>query len=204
MPLVTLSASYGAGGSEVGPALAERLGVPFLDRAIPREVADRLAVPIADAQRHDQSDGTVVGRALRDLAPIGAMYGSPSLVVIDDDGYRSTTEEVIRAHAADDGAVILGRAAAIVLGAEPGALHVRLDGPRERRVEQAMRLEGIDRETAERRQAHTDRARNAYVRHFYRCDPCDRTLYHLMIDSTRLPLDACIDVILAATRTPRG
>ena len=31
--LVTVSASYGAGGSVVAPALAERLGVPFLQRA---------------------------------------------------------------------------------------------------------------------------------------------------------------------------
>ena len=31
--LVTVSASYGAGGSVVAPALAERLGVPFVQRA---------------------------------------------------------------------------------------------------------------------------------------------------------------------------
>ena len=35
MTLVAISASFGAGGSRIGPALAERLGVPFLDRAIP-------------------------------------------------------------------------------------------------------------------------------------------------------------------------
>ena len=35
MSLVALSASYGAGGSVIGPALAERLDVPFIDRAIP-------------------------------------------------------------------------------------------------------------------------------------------------------------------------
>jgi Cytidylate kinase-like family len=31
-PLVTISAAYGTGGSLVGPRLADRLGVPFLDR----------------------------------------------------------------------------------------------------------------------------------------------------------------------------
>ena len=40
--LIALSAAYGAGGSIIGPALADRLGVPFLDRAIPLAVADRL------------------------------------------------------------------------------------------------------------------------------------------------------------------
>ena len=31
--LVTVSATYGAGGAVVAPALAERLGVPFVQRA---------------------------------------------------------------------------------------------------------------------------------------------------------------------------
>ena len=38
-PVVTLASLYGAGGSVVGPRVAERLGVPFLDRAIPDAVA---------------------------------------------------------------------------------------------------------------------------------------------------------------------
>jgi cytidylate kinase-like protein len=42
----TLSASYGAGGSVVGSLAAERLGVPFLDRAIPSAVAERLGVAL--------------------------------------------------------------------------------------------------------------------------------------------------------------
>ena len=32
MTLVTISASYGCGGSRIAPALAERLGVPLLGR----------------------------------------------------------------------------------------------------------------------------------------------------------------------------
>ena len=32
-PVVTLAAFYGAGGTVVGPRVAERLGVAFLDRA---------------------------------------------------------------------------------------------------------------------------------------------------------------------------
>ena len=35
--LITVSASYGAGGSVVAPALADRLGLPFLQRVITSE-----------------------------------------------------------------------------------------------------------------------------------------------------------------------
>ncbi len=52
--LVVLSASYGAGGSrERAAKLAERLGVPFVDRAIPVAVAAELDVPVDEAEAHD-------------------------------------------------------------------------------------------------------------------------------------------------------
>lgn len=198
MALVTLSACYGAGGSQIGPALAERLGVPFVDRAIPREVADRLAVPLAEAERRDGSPGSALSRLLRDLSPLGAVFGAPAPAAAEDvDGFLSTTEQVIREHA-ERGAVILGRAGAVVLADDPRALHVRLSGPRERRIEQAMRIEGVDEQTARERQARTDRARDAYVRTFYRVDAHDPALYHLSLDSTRLALETCVELIAAA------
>ena len=63
MTIVTVSAAYGAGGALVGPKLAERLGVPFLDRALPTEIAERLAIPLDEAVARDESIG---GRALAD------------------------------------------------------------------------------------------------------------------------------------------
>ena len=67
-PLVTISAAYGAGGSRIGPAVAQRLGVEFLDRAIPTRVADRLHVPIDDALAHDESLGDAIGRLASSFA----------------------------------------------------------------------------------------------------------------------------------------
>jgi hypothetical protein len=61
---------------------------------------------------------------------------------------------------------------------------------------------GLDAETAARQQVATDKARAAYVRHFYRDmgrwdDPAN---FHLMLDSTALPLEACTKLIVAAAR----
>ncbi|HEY4830866.1 MAG TPA: cytidylate kinase family protein, partial [Solirubrobacteraceae bacterium] len=53
--VVTISASYGAGGSWVGPQVAERLACQFIDRAIPVQVAERLDVPIEHAEVHDEA-----------------------------------------------------------------------------------------------------------------------------------------------------
>jgi len=199
-PLVTISASYGAGGSQIGPALAKRLGVEFLDRAIPTRVADRLQVPIDDALAHDESIGDAIGRFVSSFALLPELAGAMVQAgVLGGEDYRRETERLIREHV-DGGAVILGRAAAVILRDEPHALHVRLDGPPERRVENAMKLESLERADAERLRKSGDRAREAYVRHFYGCDARDPALYHLVIDSTALPASAVVEVIAAAVR----
>src|SRR5919107_6217018 len=140
------------------------------------------------------------------LGQVGQAFGAPGALPEDTEGdaYRRVTERVIREHAARGGAVVLGRAGALVLRDDPTALHVRLDGPVEARIHQGMRLEGVDRKTAERHVQDTDRARHAYVQHFYRADARDPTLYHLVIDSTAIELEACVEAILAAARGRGG
>jgi cytidylate kinase len=67
-----------------------------------------------------------------------------------------------------------------------------------------MALEGIDAETAQRRQHKTDRAREAYGKRYYGCDARDSRLYDLVLDATRLEPGVCVEVVLAACRAARG
>jgi cytidylate kinase len=203
MTLVTLSASYGAGGSKVGPELAAALGVPFVDRAIPVTVAERMAVPLDEVLAHDETQGSRLDRLLRDFAPAVQVYAGGGAMIptaFEEHGYREATEQVIREHAERGEGVILGRAAMVVLLDDPRVLRVRLDGPADRRVAQAVAGEGIDHKTAKRRMKQTDGARDAYMQHFYRRDSHDPTLYHLMLDSTAFSITACVELIAMAAR----
>ena len=194
MTVVTLSASYGAGGSHVGPRLADRLAVAFIDRVIPTSVAERLAVSLDDALAHDDAVRGALERVLMRFAPAAQAFSGAAAPpeMLDERSFLRATEDVIRERCSEGSGVILGRAAAVVLRDRPGALHVRLDGPPERRLAQAMALDGSDRETAERRMRETDRAREAYLQQFYGVDARDAGLYHLVLDSTALTLDACL------------
>jgi hypothetical protein len=62
--------------------------------------------------------------------------------------------------------------------------------------------EGIDYETASAQQQRTDRAREAYVTHFHPEGGAwgDPRHYHLMIDSTAVSLDACVELIVLAAQ----
>ena len=130
--------------------------------------------------------------------PAGPTQSPPS-THHQDQHLRGHGEAGIHRLLAGGGGVILGRAAAVVLGKDRG-FHVRLDGPPERRVAQGAAVEGISEEQARERLRAADKARTAYVRRLYRTDPCDPALYHLVIDSTAIPLEAVIELILAAAR----
>lgn len=202
MQIVTISASFGAGGSVVGPAVAERLGIPFIDRAIPIAVARSLAVPLDEALDRDERRPSFFERIIASMAAAGTSMIGPTAVmgtITNEDDFRAATERVLR-ELATGGGVVLGRAGAVVLAKHRFALHVRLDGPRERRIERVMSHEQTDVDSATRVLDETDRAWESYVRFFYKTDPRDPRLYHLIIDSTALPLDACTELIVSAAR----
>lgn len=201
--LIALSAAYGAGGSIIGPSLAERLGVPFLDRAIPLAVADRLEVSYDDAAAHDERvSAGWLERVLTGF--VGGDTGVPAPLpseALSADDFRRATEEVLRRQAATGEGVILGRGAVVLLREHPGALRVRLDGPTDRRARQAMRIQGLQTGEAKRACAQFDRAHEAYFRQFYGVQIQDPALYHVVLDSTSIEFEACVEMIARAARS---
>lgn len=208
MTVVTLSATFGARGSEIGPAVAEALGLPFIDRAIPMRVAEKLGVSVADAQANDETVGTGFTRLISSMALVPDLAAGAGPIaynpVPDERIFREQTEKVLHEIAAGAGGVILGRAAALVLAAVPGALHVRLDAPVQVRLDFIQREHGMSESHAQRLIEDNDSARDAYVRHFYRCRMNEARHYHLIIDSVRLPAATVIAMIVDAATAIAG
>ena len=200
--VVTVSASYGAGGSEIGPAVAVALGLPFVDRAVPVEVARKLDVPLAEAERQDDAVDTGLWRVVSAMALVPELAGAGPQAYrtfSDEHAFREKTEEVLR-EIAVSGGVVLGRAAALVLADHPLALHVRLDGPEDARVARMVERSGRSEADVRREQRSNDAARAGYVRHFYRADPTQARHYHLVIDTTAIPWDTAADLVVTAAR----
>jgi cytidylate kinase len=199
MSLVALSASYGAAGSRIGPALAERLGVPFLDRAIPLAVAERLHVPVDEAVAHEDR-ASLLERVLRGFIA-GDNVAPTAMPATDSDAFHEATVSALRTQAATGEGVILGRGGALLLREDPRVLRARLDGPAERRVRLAMELEDLDEQTARRALRTTDQAHEAYARRFYDARLDDPSLYHVVLDPTALGLDAAVEMLVTAARS---
>ncbi|UQX86974.1 cytidylate kinase-like family protein [Jatrophihabitans telluris] len=211
MPGVTITANYGAGGSYIAPAVARALSVPMLDRAISTEVAAALHVSVQEAEG-GQLKRSLVDRFLGVLAPLsGGVLGAGTDAAPpenafpapeDSDLFREQAEVIMRSALAS-GAVIHGRAGAAAFQREPGVLHVYLGGATQARIVQGAAIEHVSLEQARKARAEVDRARAHYVRRLYNISIDDPSLYDLQLDSTRLPLDTCVELITLAYRSLR-
>ena len=202
MGVVTFSAAYGAAGAEVAPAVAERLGSAVPRPGDPGAGRRAAGVSVEEAEANDE---TVVRGLWRLVASLGTMPDPvggvlPTATLPDARAYRQQTERVLSEICDGAGGVVLGRAGAMVLQDRPDALHVRLDGPPERRLAAAVARSGRSADEVRREMDANDRTREAYVRHFYRCDPSAARHYHLVIDSTALPVETVVELVVTAAR----
>ena len=201
---VTIAATYGAGGSVIGPAVAKRLGLPFIERAIPVAVAEKIHAPLeaalADDAKHRSRAGGLLDTLLIGTGLFVGVPPTPDELGVAPDIEK--TEAILRRLADTTGGVILGRAGVFVLQGRLDVLHVRLDGDVEARCRAAAKRLDIDVGSAARQQRQADRARAAYVAHYYPRAGAwnDPRHYHVVLDSTSISHDACVDIIVAAAQ----
>jgi len=200
-PVVTISATYGAGGSVVGPLLAKLLGLPFCDRAVlpgaeedagARVAQGRCGEGVDSSERWAMAAAGFFGR----LAPawsLGTACVPPSAFGDRNEIRRRSESEM--AQALSRGGVVLGRAGAVVYAGEPSAYHVRLNGPQVRRAERGAVQEAISPAQAIQRMSETDGLRSALTRRLYGADWADPDLYHLLLDTTVLALESAADLL---------
>ena len=218
MPVITISRQFGAGGSTIGHALADRYSAEYLDREIAAAAAARLGVPERDAAEFDEREPGLLDRVGWVLAAGHADATAPdaeSLVAappMDADRLAEITQQVIREAAARGNAVIVGRGGAFILRDHPGALHVQLVAPLAARlaylrdrVEQAPADVRPDEASLERLCHEIDQARGRYLHHLYGVDWRDPAHYALVVDTGKLGIQAATDAIAAAAdRLARG
>jgi cytidylate kinase len=204
--VVTISASYGTRGGEIARQVADRLDLPFLDRAIPPSLAHELAQSGEIEESLDEPAPSRWERIIMGFANATTPMGPnqlPTEVIETPDRFRKENEAKLRDVADTTGGVILGRAGMAVLGSRADVLCARLDGPVEARIAQAM-AQGLDEDTARKGQRAVDRARDAYARVFFNVRQDDQRLYHVIVDSTALSVDASVDIIVRAAQDRLG
>ena len=196
---VTLSATYGAGGSVVGPLLARRLALPFADRLLPAR--DKPVAPSGEGVMRRSGRRNRAARSSLGSRTSTWRLNFPAPRDPEDlrDHVRDRVEESIgRSQKAAAPCCSDGRARSCWPD-HPGAFHVRLDGPPRTAGTPRRAVGGHSTSQAARaRLIETDEARARYTRRLYQHDPADPTLYHVVLDVTVLSASACVELLAAA------
>ena len=190
---MTIFEYYGTGADYVGHKVAEALGLPFHQQAFSSEAieAGKAAVDEEGAMLAQVFAGH--GRRVRRLRRTRCRH-DPAPEVRPDHGQQPHRWEL-----ADEGGVVLGRNGAVILAERPNTLHVLLTGAVEDRVERAARMRD-HLEQAAKRQVHEDQVRADISRVLYGWDPLLPDRYDLVLNTSRIPLDAVVNAILDALR----
>ena len=201
-PVVTLFEMYGSGAAEIGPIVAETLGVPWVPQALSSE-----SIEEAEVARAADPDEGLLSRILRMLGgtpnPLQDDSGGQALfAALDHDMVQQNTRTVLES--TRNGGVILGRNATVILADRPHTVHVLLTGRVEDRVARAARAAAISSDQAARRQVREDAVRREMSQRLYSWDPQDPSRYDMVINTSRFDVQRSTEIILVASRAALG
>jgi cytidylate kinase len=174
-PVVTVSRLHGARGGEVARTLATELGLDLFDREIIQRIAESThlserVVASLEADRDVLSDWLASIATNNYLSPVE---------------FRYHLSRVVGALARHGGAVILGRAAHLVLG-PGGALRVLVVAPLETRVRTVAERDGVDEREARRRIVCVEAERKAFLMKHFHSDFADPATFDMVVNTAVL------------------
>jgi cytidylate kinase len=176
--VVCISHLTGAHGSEVGQAVASRLGYVCVDEEIVARAAEKAgleAADVADAERRR----SFLERLREELPDLGAPPPA--------EHHRELIREAIHETADAGNVVIVAHAASIALAGREGILRVLVTGSANTR---ALRLaDGLVDEETEGAVRDSDAARADYLERFYGVEPELPTHYDIVVNTDVLTVE---------------
>ncbi|MEW5700888.1 MAG: cytidylate kinase-like family protein [Candidatus Zixiibacteriota bacterium] len=186
--VITVSRETGSGGRTLAARLARRLNFEFVDR----QILDLLIENTGARERLIASLDERTRSGI-DLWVEGILTGR----YVDRSEYRHLLAQTITTLAEHGDAVILGRAANVILRGR-GGLHVRVVAPRAQRIDNLVGPGHLVPAEAEKRVTRMDDERRRFYAQGFGADIDNARDYHLVINSGQMPLDAAEALILLA------
>ena len=193
--IITISRQCGSGGHTIGQALAEKLNIPLYDKKILEEVSRRsgLAEDVIENEGEYSTSSKIFNIAMgvynawdsgqRDTMPLREQINA----------YQT---EFIREVADKGGCVIVGRCAEYILRERTDCLNVFIYGNPEDRVKRVIEEHRVPDAEAEVHVKKRDKKRAAHYKYITDREWGDVKNYNLCLDSSKLGIEKCIELIL--------
>ena len=201
--VITINRELGSGGRTVGRLLAEKLGVPFYDKAVIKALQERYHITPEEIERlkgRKHSWWAEVERILKIGSGVGMEYYMPNK---DDAPDLLTTDEMFKTEtlilqdlAAGESCVVAGRSGFHVFRLHPNHLSVLIQASMEHRMERVARKQGITPEEARKIIDQVDKMRENYVKKYTGTSRYDTRNYQLVIAADGKTEEQMADLIM--------
>jgi CMP/dCMP kinase len=211
MTVITMSRQMGSGAEEVANRLCQEMGLRIFDKGLMMRVATE--VGFTDTQIVDYSEEKyelrnfldVLFRRARTVAEVstrvrtGKGPDTVDTMVLNEARAIDLIRATMNAAYERGNVLIVGRGGQAILEDKPNVLHVRIVAPLEQRIARVQTWEQCTAPQARRLITERDRATHEYLRTFHSIEVDDPTLYHLVLNTSKLDINQCVELIKMAT-----
>lgn len=186
--VVSVSRKFGSNGGKIAELLAERLhvtcyGHSMIDEMIKTTQTTKKLISLMDEKLPRPIDSFIYSLFVKPEQSVAGYYKN----------IIKTTLMI-----AQEGGVIIGRGARLILAQHPHVFRVNIEGSYDVCVKRVAQREGISLDAAKRKIGEIERERSQFLRGLYKRYPNNRTYYDLVINSDRLEPQQAVDLILDA------
>ena len=197
MAVITISRQFGAGGITLGKKVAESLGYSFADTEIIRMISEMANVSTNFVETVEKEAGGKFSKLINRLVskPLLERVLKDERGYIDENIYLDYLVLIIAQMADEGNVVILGRGSQYILSDHPDAYHFLLIDEFENRVRFMQERYGISQSRAEHVVKNEDKRRLHLYRKLHKTDYDRPSLYHMVLNMSRIDLDAAHELI---------
>ncbi len=192
---ITISHQLGSGGAYLGEKLAERFGIPFLDRDILKEVARQLDLAEAEvAHREERLSSFWENFARLAIMTDPAMSLAGQHYVPSDKSLFEMECATIHRIADKSSAIFLGRCGWYVLRNHPRHVSILVTASQPARIKRLQELYKLSETEAINLIKSNDQDREEYIRTFTKRNWLDARHYDLCINTSAVGWDCSVDL----------
>ena len=195
--VITLSREFGSGGRTIAHRVAEKLGYAYYDQELILKVAKESGLAEQIVEKYDEyathKNSLLYALALSAGAGAGGTLSFVSKV-------QQAQAKIITGLAEKGACVIVGRGGDYILRGREDTLHAFIHADMEFRAHRVVNVYGDNGQKPEQRLRDKDERRKLYYRSFTMREWGDVHNYDVCLDSGRLGLDACVDMLVALAK----
>jgi cytidylate kinase len=203
MSIITISRQFGAGGKTLGDRVSRQLHYSFFDDQVIQMVAAEAKVSTSWVESVEKEAGSTLLKFISRFGRKSFLERiSPDAGYIDEEIYVDLLNKIITGIAKEGDAVILGRGSQYILSDFKDARHVLLIAERVDRIRFMETHYGLSTQRAKSVVDRQEKRRMSLYRKLGKQDYDQPGLYHLVLNTSRLSLEAaCEHICMLAQRS---